>query len=81
MYLSKEIAGYFFPAHLANRPSESDVPQHFFRAYYTETATFEVLGQRFEIRPLVSEIVRIHGLLTASSANGGRLPATDGTGD
>ena len=73
-YLRKGIVGHIFPAHIGNRPEEPEVPVHVFRAYYTEVAVFEVLGNRFEIKPIVEEIARLHALLTKCSENGSVLP-------
>lgn len=74
VYLSEGIAGHIFPTHIGNRPEEPEVPVHLFRAYYTEVAVFEALGQRFEIKPIVEEIARLHALLTKCSHNGSVLP-------
>jgi len=74
LYLRDGIAGHVFPAYIGNRPEKPDIPVHLFRAYYTEVAVFEVLGQRFEIKPLLEEIARLQSALNRCSEKGSRLP-------
>ena len=72
-YLAKGIAGIILPKYIGYTPDVDDVPHHLFRAFYIDTAIFEVLGERFEIQPLVDEILRIHQLLDRSSKADSRL--------
>jgi hypothetical protein len=74
IYLREGIVGHILPTHIGNRPEEQEVPVHLFRAYYTEVAVFEVLGQRFAIRPIIEEIARLHALLRRCSEQGSVLP-------
>lgn len=73
-FLRNAVAGRFIPAYIGNRPEDPEVPTYFFRAYYTEPAIFEVLGERFEIKPIFEEIQRLHSVLTNCSKNGSVLP-------
>jgi hypothetical protein len=73
-YLSEGIAGHIFPEFVANRPEAADIPTHVSRAYYTEVAVFEVLGRQFEIKPIVTEITRLHEALTECLRRGSVLP-------
>jgi hypothetical protein len=74
IYLSKGVVGVIVAHYVGPSPKSSQVPSHFFRAYYTDRDVFEVLGKRFTIQPLVAEIARIHILLGESQRSGGRLP-------
>lgn len=71
LYLQDEITGYIFPSLILSEPEESDVPHHIFRAYYLKEGIFQVLGERYEIQPIVDEVVRIHKLLIKFDSNRG----------
>lgn len=73
VYLSKGIVGVIIPHYIGPFLESGGVPSHFFRAYYTDQAVFEILGKRFPIQPLVEEIARIDDLLQHSQRSGGRL--------
>jgi hypothetical protein len=46
--------------YLGAEPPQNGVKKHFFRAYFVDTGTFEILGQKLKIEPLVNEIYDIH---------------------
>lgn len=71
LYLQDGIVGYIFPSLILHEPEDSDVPHHIFRAYYLKEGIFQVLGERYEIQPIVDEVVRIHDLLVKFDGNGG----------
>ena len=73
-YLLNGPAGRFLPSYLGNAPEDHEVPTHFFRAYYTEPAVFEVLGERYEIIPIFKEVQRLHGTLSECMKDGAVLP-------
>jgi hypothetical protein len=73
-FLQGGAVGHFVQAYIGNQPEDPEVPTHLFRAYYTEPAIFEVLGHRFEIKPIFQEIQRLHILLDNCSKNGSVLP-------
>lgn len=50
------------------------MPTHLFRAYYTDIGVFEVLGERFEMAPILEEVEELHERLLAAAFNGSRLP-------
>ena len=60
-YLSKGIVGTIIPHYLGPTPKRSDVPRHFFRAYFVDTGVFEMLGQQYEIEPLSRELWLLAG--------------------
>lgn len=62
LYLQDGIVGYIFPSLILPEPEDSDVPHHIFRAYYLKEGIFQVLGERYEIQPIVDEMARIHDL-------------------
>ena len=80
-YLAAGVVGQIFPSYFGPTPPPSQVRQHFFRAYYTDSGVFEILGKPFEIMPIVDEIVRIHELLTDFEKNGSRLPQEEKKGN
>lgn len=71
LYLQEGIVGYIFPSLILPEPEESDVPHHIFRAYYLKEGIFQVLGERYEIKPIIDEVARIHDLLVKFDGNGG----------
>lgn len=71
LYLQDGITGYIFPSLILPEPEDSDVPHHIFRAYYLKEGIFQVLGERYEITPIVDEVARIHDLLIKFDGNGG----------
>ncbi|AHC66030.1 hypothetical protein [Pseudomonas aeruginosa] len=71
LYLQDGIVGYIFPSLILPEPEDSDMPHHIFRAYYLKEGIFQVLGERYEIQPIVDEMARIHDLLVKFDGNGG----------
>ena len=62
-YLSKGIVGQIFPQYFGSEVKRDGVPLHFFRAYFTDSGTFEMLGERFEIEPIATELIRLNNRL------------------
>jgi hypothetical protein len=71
LYLQDGIVGYIFPSLILPAPEDSGVPHHIFRAYYLKEGIFQVLGERYEIQPIVDEMARIHDLLLNFDDKGG----------
>lgn len=71
LYLQEGIAGFIFPSLILEEPEDSDVPHHIFRAYYLKEGIFQVLGERYEIQPIIDELARIHDLLLGFDSSGG----------
>lgn len=59
-YLASWPVGQFFPEYFGFEGQRTGVPLHFFRAYFVDSGTFEMLGSRYELQPLADELVRIH---------------------
>lgn len=57
---SKPIVGHVIPAYVGGSINSQGVPVHLFRAFYVDTAIFEILGHKFEAQPIVDEICRLH---------------------
>jgi len=58
---SKPIVGNVIPAYVGREMTRNEVPYHFFRAFFTESAVFESLGVRLELQPIVDELYEIYG--------------------
>lgn len=71
LYLQDGRVGYIFPSLILSEPEDSGIPHHIFRAYYLKEGIFQVLGERYEIQPIVDEVARIHDLLVKFDGNGG----------
>lgn len=74
-YLQSSVVGYILPRYVGHTPSTDGVPAHLFRAYFLDRGVFSLLGQEFEMQPIVDEIGRIHDLLVRANENGSRLPS------
>ena len=59
-YFSEMRVGYTVNKYIGAEPDPNGVKNHFFRAYFIDTATFEILGQKLKIEPLMNEIYEIH---------------------
>lgn len=53
---------------------QHEVPSHLFRAYYADIDVFEVLGERFEMAPILEEVEELHERLLAAACKGSRIP-------
>lgn len=71
-FISKPIAASIYPSYLGYRLGITE-PFYVFRAYYIDEEIFEVLGKKFHLAPIVSEIIRIHGCLLKYRKEGGRF--------
>lgn len=71
LYLQGGMVGYIFPSLILPEPEDSEVPHHIFRAYYLKQGIFQILGERYEIQPIVNEVARIHDLLVKFDEHGG----------
>jgi hypothetical protein len=60
-YLSRVIVGHIYPHYIGPEFDGRGVPQHFFRAYFVDSGTFQLLGHRFEVGPLSRELWRLGG--------------------
>jgi hypothetical protein len=70
-YLKDGIVGHILPEYIGPFDEPSGVPVHLFRAYYVDTATFQLLGNRYEIQPIVKEVARLHERLQKMDKSGG----------
>ena len=66
-------AGVILPTYVGPKGSEPEVPTYVFRAYYTDVGVFEILGQRFEVQPVLDAIHALHNRLVYCTEHGGRL--------
>lgn len=70
-YLSDELVGNILPEYVGTRPSDSGVPGHFFRAYFSDSRVFRLLDGEYEMDPLITEISRLTDALQLAADNGG----------
>lgn len=74
IYLSQGRVGEFVPDHVDYEHPKSEVPLHIFKAFYTRPLVFFLLGIRFEMAPVVNEMLRVHEALLQCREQGYRLP-------
>jgi hypothetical protein len=70
-YLGDGIFGRIFPEYIGPTPTLDGIPTHIFRAYYVDTAKFQLLDKAYDIQPIANEIGQIHLKLLTMDANGG----------
>lgn len=73
-FLKGYPSGMLIPDYFGTKPPEDRGPLNFFRAYFINTGEFEVLGNVFQIQPIVDEIFRIHQILRDCIEDGSRFP-------
>lgn len=78
LYLQNGIFGYIFPSLIMDAPDDSGVAHHIFRAYYLNDAIFQILGERFEIEPIIEELFKIHDKLTGYFERGNGFSKNSG---
>jgi hypothetical protein len=61
-FAQKPVVGVILPYYVGRKPNTA-VQSFVFRAYYTDEQTFEVLGEKFKVIPIIDEIVRINELI------------------
>ena len=59
------------PEYVGTRPSDSGVPGHFFRAYFSDSRVFRLLDGECEMDLLITEISRLTDALQLAADNGG----------
>jgi len=74
-YLEANVVGYILPRFVGRTPQKDGAPAHLFRAYFIDRGVFSLLGQEYEMQPIVDEIARIHDLLVLAVESGHRLPS------
>ena len=72
------LVGVVLPTYVGPRLEDPQVPATLFRAYYTDTGEFEVLGHRFAMQPIADEITLLDARLRECARNGMRLPSSRG---
>jgi len=73
-FSTQHIVGHILPDYVGPEPDVEEVPYHLFRAYFIDTGQAAILGVRFELQPLVDEILRLHELLQKCDETGSRFP-------
>lgn len=73
-FLGQFFAGTFIPDYFGPKPPEDIGPTKFFRAFFTNTGEFQIIGRTFELQPIVDEISSLHKKLVESEEKGGRFP-------
>ena len=72
-YFAKPRVGFFFPEYVGAKPTDDDVPGHFFRAYFVDAGEFRLFDEDFEMEPVAKEVLFIHEHLLSMDKEGGRL--------
>jgi hypothetical protein len=70
-YLEGGVVGHVIPEFIGVDQETDGVPLHLFRAYYVDTATFQLLDKRYEIQPIVDEVAALYERLREMDERGG----------
>ncbi len=73
-YLRRNFAGHYIPDYFGPDSGEDRGPYKLFRAFFTNTGQFEILGEAFEVQPIVDAISDLHEMLMEAHTNGSRFP-------
>ena len=73
-FSAQHVVGHILPDYVGPERRDEPVPCHLFRAFFTDTGRVAILGVRFELQPLVDEILRLHELLHKCDERGSRFP-------
>ena len=73
-YLVENQVGEFLPQDVREEIPNSEIPLHIFKGFYTNPRVFVLLGNEYEMLPIIDEIERIHDLLVDCAKSGYRLP-------
>lgn len=68
-FTTTPVVGVIRPYYVG-RKLNNEVQSYVFRAYYTDEQTFEVLGEKFEVIPIINEIVRINEVIIEHMKSG-----------
>jgi hypothetical protein len=64
-YLTEGIIGQIIPQFVGDLSGDRELPIHVFRGFDPATTTFEILGQKFDVQPIVTEIMQIEVRLSS----------------
>jgi len=65
------LAGRILPTYVGPVGPTPEIPTFLFRAYYTDVAVFEILGERVQMQPILDALRELHDRLIDCSLNGG----------
>lgn len=74
IYLTANVVGEIITTYVDYVEPNNEVPLHIFKGFYVYPKIFVLLGEKYEIAPLVKEINKIHQSLLYFSKNELRLP-------
>jgi hypothetical protein len=73
-YLRVNCAGQYVPEYVGSAPQHDRGPLKLFRAFFVDTGQFEILGETYEIQPILDAIGDLHEMLVECHSNGSRFP-------
>lgn len=73
-YLRRNFSGQYVPDYVGTAPGKDRGPLKLFRGYFVDTGQFEVLGEAYEIQPIVDALESLHEMLVEAHSNGSRIP-------
>lgn len=76
-YLSRDPVGEFIPMDVDYIRRNHNHTRHVLKGFYINPMTFVLLGEEYEMAPIVNEIIRIDDALKECRRNGYRLSGVD----
>jgi hypothetical protein len=73
-YLRANFAGQYVPDYFGPSPPVDRGPLKLFRAYFTDTAHFEIFGESYAISPLVEAMTELNEKVVRCLSSGSRFP-------
>lgn len=73
IYCQQPLVGIMMPSYVGPTGDTQGVPHHFFRAFFTDTQTLQIINQTYHLPPLITELLRIEAILSEMEENGGTL--------
>lgn len=71
LFLQKPTHGVIIPNFIGIKPFGDQSNYHLFRAFFTDTQEFMILGESIQIQPLIDEIMRIDHIIRSNIQGGG----------
>jgi hypothetical protein len=76
-YLRQNFAGQYVPDYFGYSPSSNRGPLKLFRAYFVDTASFEIFEESYPMLPLVNAIAALHEQVEGCLDDGARFPQAE----
>jgi len=74
IYLKNITSGHIFPSIIDYDEGIKNIKKHIFKAFYITPMIFVLLGEKYQLLPIIKELRHMHTALLQCKKNGHRLP-------